>query len=403
MNVSEYTPLYGLLFNFEYQTGIDGKKMTVNEMFENYPEHELSDYQIEQLDFFDLASLQKALSDKYFTPDNVIPYLRGLFDNYRENGGNPFDWLGATFQSVNLNPQNYRKDLITYIEKALIEWIEIFEKQPIDYLFFNSNIEPKLKEDLPDFLEILKEAEEDEKNANKEEKTIFFVEYQKTPLELFNEVNELSNWIIEREYCNWCTIVGCIDADFDFINKLFRIVLSENILNPLSEINKIENQRNELINFINILQSSINSMDESKHDFFRYFKKYCQSFVNKVERRFNFELNYKPQQQIQENRIESQIEPFNPEIFIDQFSYDLFLFLVDEYATSKRPKQFSQLFHWMQRQNFIKPTTGKKYQKFVRERFPEMVAKFSRIDVRNRDEITTLNELGKKFNSLNKV
>lgn len=141
MNVSEYTPLYGLLFNFEYQTGIDGKKLSVNEMFEHYPGQLLSDYQIEELDFFDLTSLQKALSDKYFTPDNVIPYLRGLFDNYRENGGNPFVWLGATFQSVNLNPQNYRKDLITYIEKALIEWIEIFDKQPIDYLFLNSNPE----------------------------------------------------------------------------------------------------------------------------------------------------------------------------------------------------------------------------------------------------------------------
>ena len=143
MNVSEYIPLYSLLFNYEYQTRIDGKRMTANKMFEDYPEQELSDYQIEQLDFFDLASLQKALSDEYFTPDNVIPYLRGLFDNYRENGGNPFDWLEFTFQSVNLNPQNYRKDLITYIEKALIEWIEIFEKQPIDYLFLNSNPEPK--------------------------------------------------------------------------------------------------------------------------------------------------------------------------------------------------------------------------------------------------------------------
>ena len=143
MNVSEYIPLYSLLFNFEYHTIIDGKNMTVNEMFENYPEQELSDYHIEQLDFFDLASLQKALSDKYFTPVNVIPYLRGLFDDYRENGGSPFHWLKATFRSVSLNPQNYRKDLITYIEKALIEWLEIFEKYPIDNLFLNSN--PELK------------------------------------------------------------------------------------------------------------------------------------------------------------------------------------------------------------------------------------------------------------------
>ena len=30
MTVSEYIPLYGLLFNFEYQTGIEGKPITVN-------------------------------------------------------------------------------------------------------------------------------------------------------------------------------------------------------------------------------------------------------------------------------------------------------------------------------------------------------------------------------------
>jgi len=111
-----------------------------------------------------------------------------------------------------------------------------------------------------------------------------------------------------------------------------------------------------------------------------------------------------PQLIIQENEIESQIEPFNPKIFKDQNSYDLFLFLVHEYATTKQPKQFSQIFHWMkENDNSIKPNTGVKYQKFVLERFPEMVAKFSRIDVRNRNEISTLNEIRKRFNSLNKV
>jgi hypothetical protein len=162
---------------------------------------------------------------------------------------------------------------------------------------------------------------------------------------------------------------------------------------PLTELDFINNQLDNLkdLSFSDLVQR----------------KKY-ETYLNFIENKktqLQIEPNFtnKPQQQIQENRIESQIEPFNPEIFLDQYSYDLFLFLVDEYATSKRPKQFSQLFHWMQRQNFIKPTTGKKYQKFVRERFPEMVAKFSRIDVRNRDEMTTLNELGKKFNSLNKV
>lgn len=141
MKVYEYIPLYGLLFNFDYQTGIEGKPITVNEMFDNYPDFELNEVHLDQLYFFDLVSLQTVLKDEYFNPETVVHYLRELFDTYRVNGGNPFEWLHSTFESVNLNPQNYRKDLITTIEKALIEWIEIFEKQPIDYLYLNTNPE----------------------------------------------------------------------------------------------------------------------------------------------------------------------------------------------------------------------------------------------------------------------
>jgi hypothetical protein len=101
--------------------------------------------------------------------------------------------------------------------------------------------------------------------------------------------------------------------------------------------------------------------------------------------------------------IESQIEPFNPEIFKDQKSYDLFLFLVDEYATTKQPKQFSQIFYWMkENDNLIKPNKGERYKAFVKSRFLEMEAKYSRIDI-SHNETATLNDLRKKFNSMNKV
>jgi len=141
MKVYEYIPLYGLLFNFEYQTGIDGEKMTVNEMFDNYPDFELTDFHIDQLYYFDLASLQKVLEGNYFTPETVVSYLRELFDNYRQSGGNPFDWLQGTFESINLNPQNYKAELRATLEKTLLEWIEIFNKLPIDYLYYNTNPE----------------------------------------------------------------------------------------------------------------------------------------------------------------------------------------------------------------------------------------------------------------------
>jgi hypothetical protein len=141
MKVSEYLPYYGLLFNFEYQTGIEGKKMTVNEMFENYPDFELTDIHINQLFYFDLHSLQTSLQNNYFTPDTVVSYLRELFDDFRQAGGNPFDWLQITFESINLNPQSYKAELRATLEKTLIEWIEIYNKQPIDYLYYNTNPE----------------------------------------------------------------------------------------------------------------------------------------------------------------------------------------------------------------------------------------------------------------------
>ena len=37
IKVSEYLPLYGLLFNFKYYTHIDGNLITVNELFEKHP------------------------------------------------------------------------------------------------------------------------------------------------------------------------------------------------------------------------------------------------------------------------------------------------------------------------------------------------------------------------------
>ncbi len=139
MKVSEYMPLYGLSFDFEFYSEIEGKKMTINEILENYPDFELTDAHIDQLNSFERFSLQKVLKQDYFTPETVVAYLRDLFDDYRDSGGNPYDWLQVTFESVNLNPQNYKPELRATLEKTLIEWIEIFDKLPFDYLYYKTN------------------------------------------------------------------------------------------------------------------------------------------------------------------------------------------------------------------------------------------------------------------------
>lgn len=141
MKVSEYIPFYGLLFNDTYQTGINGKPITVNEMFENHGDFELTDFHLVQLYTFDLCSLYNALQDEYFTPTTVAEYIRLLFDEYRTNGGNPLEWLHKTFEVVNMNPQNFRVELRTSIEKTLLELIETWDKIQFDHLYYTINPE----------------------------------------------------------------------------------------------------------------------------------------------------------------------------------------------------------------------------------------------------------------------
>lgn len=139
MKVSDYLPLYGLLFNFDYMLNIEARQLSVNDLFEKCPDIELSDIHIDFLLSFDRAGLTTVLKKHYFTTETVIPYLRRLFDEYRESGGNPLYWLEQTHEYVNLNPDNFRSELITTIECALIDWIDIFTKQPFDYLYHVTN------------------------------------------------------------------------------------------------------------------------------------------------------------------------------------------------------------------------------------------------------------------------
>jgi len=139
MTVSEYLPFYDLFHNFDYFLFIDKEQRSLKEVFENYEDYELSNTQLGFLEFYDSASLSQILKDEYFTPENVVVYLRDLFDTYRKNGGNPLDWLDLTFESINLNPTNYRAELRGTIEKSIVEWIDIFSKQPIDYLYLSFN------------------------------------------------------------------------------------------------------------------------------------------------------------------------------------------------------------------------------------------------------------------------
>ena len=139
MTVSEYIPYYGMIKFAEYKTWIEGKSMTVKEMFENYPDSELIDFHIHQLKLFELDGLQKVLKDNYFTTETVLPYLQELFDDYRCEGGDPLEWLNVTFFDVIDNPKFYKAELRHTLRKALIEWIEVQKKIGFDSLYHYTN------------------------------------------------------------------------------------------------------------------------------------------------------------------------------------------------------------------------------------------------------------------------
>ncbi|MBP7679320.1 MAG: hypothetical protein KA096_02765 [Bacteroidales bacterium] len=141
MKVDEYLPLYRLLHIDKYFIGVDGKQMTVNELFEQYPEFELTDIHIEFLNCFDRASLCKTLKDEYFTPKTVMPFLRELFDNYRMETGEPLFWLVNTFAFIKDNPGNFKPEIRGAIEEALLKWIEIYSNLPYEEI--EDEIEPE--------------------------------------------------------------------------------------------------------------------------------------------------------------------------------------------------------------------------------------------------------------------
>jgi hypothetical protein len=94
---------------------------------------------------------------------------------------------------------------------------------------------------------------------------------------------------------------------------------------------------------------------------------------------------------------ESEID-FQPNIFYKVDDYRLFLYLASRYAIDKTVMQLSQIYHWMQEKQFIKPKTGGKFKTFVIEQSLTEF-KFARIAEMKRAERTPLNELYKTFNS----
>jgi hypothetical protein len=116
MKVVEYLPLYGLIRNSERIITLNGLTVPVKDIFANYPELELKDYHIEQLDTFDRASLHTLLSQAFVNKKIIIAILHNLLATYIKRGGNTEHWVRQTFRSVN----EYNVKLRSIIELYLV-------------------------------------------------------------------------------------------------------------------------------------------------------------------------------------------------------------------------------------------------------------------------------------------
>lgn len=134
-NLDDYIPLYGFFRNHVYHVAYNGESMTLNELFENHPERELSNFFLDYLYTIETDAFTKLLKDDYFNANNIVSFLRELFDEYRQNGGHPMVWLKETFKDISLNPQRYKVDLRFPMEKALTEWMEVYSKMDTDHLY----------------------------------------------------------------------------------------------------------------------------------------------------------------------------------------------------------------------------------------------------------------------------
>lgn len=128
IKVENYLPLYGLLLSNEYKLSIDGKNLiTVAELFEQHPDFELNNIYVEMLNSFDRGSFQKYLKNKKNELE-ALKFVRELFDEFKDNGGNPLEWIYSTLTDIELNFFNYPALLRGVIQTKLLEWADYYEK-----------------------------------------------------------------------------------------------------------------------------------------------------------------------------------------------------------------------------------------------------------------------------------
>ena len=130
MKVAEYVPRYGLLINLDHTISVQDKKLPVKELLKNYPDLELTDDHVKQLDTIDLSSLYTGLNQIFVNEEIIIAILQNLLDAYIHRGGDSLTWLSATFQRFHEHPQHFSPELRRIVEGYLVKMIHSLNFPP---------------------------------------------------------------------------------------------------------------------------------------------------------------------------------------------------------------------------------------------------------------------------------
>lgn len=217
-----------------------------------------------------------------------------------------------------------------------------------------------------------------------------FCEGINSPIEVdMNAICELCTLAAQVLLCFIKIVIQLVELNILVRSTEVLLVIREiDFSKPINKLNEIDKKLNQFVEF-----NHLESMNE--------FDFYPMPLIRSAREQLNrISLNYGRESEFKKNGdlytdFEEIIE-FPVDIFLTQNNYKLFIYLVDKYATGKRPVDFSHIFRWMEENNLTAKRIGKKYMNYCIDNHL-VNGKFTRISDPDPRTRTPLNELYKAF------
>lgn len=171
-------------------------------------------------------------------------------------------------------------------------------------------------------------------------------------------------------------------------SEVLSVLLSIDINQTVDQFNAIDVKLNEFVRHNHL--DALNAWD-----------KYPESIIKQAREQLKrISLNYGRESEFKKKgdlyTDFGEIIEFPVDIFLTQENYKLFIYLVEKYATGKRPVDLSQIYRWLEDKGMIKQRSGIEFRNFLVSQ-NLVLGKFAKIVSKNPDSQTVLNELYKKF------